>query len=250
MRMPKYAVYTGTRNLYERMVPAVKSLLMHSDVDKVYLLIEDDTLMYDDETYCIPEGLVETINVSKQTFFKPDGPNMKSKFTYMAMMRAALCEVFPDYDRILSLDVDTIVNKDISELWDIPLGDKYYFGAVLEPSRSGYEGLKYTNIGVAMYNLRKLRDGKAKQVIDILNTKPYRFVEQDVFNYECERHILLIDQCYNVTAFTAPSDHPKIIHFAGIKDWTDDQLYLKYAERSWNEILAYRRRTYPWLENH
>ena len=38
----KAAVYTGTKNLYKAMVPAVKSLVCNSDVDKIYLFIEDD----------------------------------------------------------------------------------------------------------------------------------------------------------------------------------------------------------------
>lgn len=35
---------------------------------------------------------------------------MVSRYTYLAMMRAALAKVFPNIDTILSLDVDTIVN--------------------------------------------------------------------------------------------------------------------------------------------
>ena len=38
----KAAVYCATRNLYLDLIPAVKSLLANSDVDRVYLLIEDD----------------------------------------------------------------------------------------------------------------------------------------------------------------------------------------------------------------
>jgi len=36
------AVYSGTRNIYDRMLIAAKSLLMHSNVEKIYFLIEDD----------------------------------------------------------------------------------------------------------------------------------------------------------------------------------------------------------------
>ena len=68
----KAAAYTGTRNLYSGMVPAVKSLLAHSDVEKVYLLIEDDEF-----PYYLPD-CVETVNVSNQTYFRPGGPNMVS----------------------------------------------------------------------------------------------------------------------------------------------------------------------------
>ena len=54
----KAAVYCGTRNVYQDMIPSMKSLLIHSDVDKIYFLIEDDEFPYP----LPPE--VECINVS------------------------------------------------------------------------------------------------------------------------------------------------------------------------------------------
>lgn len=222
--MIKAAVYTGSRNLYPAMVTAAKSLLANSDVDKIYLLIEDDEIPYD-----IPE-CVETINVSEQKFFQEDGPNMKSGYTYLAMMRAALAYVFPDLDVILSLDVDTIVDKDISDLWSLPLDD-YYFAAAKEEHRS-YEGLFYTNTGVALYNLKKLRDGKADEVIFALNHQRFTWVEQDAFNYLCQGRILEMPSRYNVNTWTAPTEEKRILHYAGISMdvWQTFPEYLKYRD--------------------
>ena len=114
------AVYAGTRNLYNNMVTAAKSLLIHSDVEKIYFLIEDDTFPYE-----LPP-MVECINVSNQPFFRKDGPNYNSSWTYMVLIRAALTKLFPNLNTILSLDVDTIVNQNINYLWDTGL-DNYYF---------------------------------------------------------------------------------------------------------------------------
>lgn len=36
------AVYSGTRNVYSQMLTSAKSLLIHSNVEKIYFLIEDD----------------------------------------------------------------------------------------------------------------------------------------------------------------------------------------------------------------
>ena len=38
------AVYSGTRNVYQDMLTSAKSLLIYSNVDKIYFLIEDDQL--------------------------------------------------------------------------------------------------------------------------------------------------------------------------------------------------------------
>lgn len=207
----KAAVYTGTRNLYPDMVPAVKSLLINSDVERVYLLIEDDKF---------PEYLpdcVETINVSGQEYFRPGGPNMRSKYTYMAMMRATLCHLFPDLDRILSLDVDTIVQEDISELWDLPIED-CYFAASMEPLRTT-DSFLYTNIGVCLYNLEKLRDGKADRVIRELNRREYHWLEQDVMNQFCQGRIYDMPSEYNANNWVLPCENPKVLHFAAIREW-------------------------------
>ena len=124
----KAAVYCGTRNTYDDMLPAIKSLVSHSDVDKIYLLIEDDVFPHELPDY------VETINVSGQEYFTKDGPNYNNGWTYMVLMRAALHRVFLEHDTILSLDIDTIVAKDIFELWDYDIED-CYLAAVKEPHK-------------------------------------------------------------------------------------------------------------------
>lgn len=239
MRNKKVAVYTGTRNLYPDMVPAVKSLLIHSDVDEIWLFIEDDEFPYE-----LPKN-VKIKNVSNQKYFKPDGPNMKSKFTYMAMMRATLYKEFPNLDKILALDVDTLANGDISSLWDIDLEDEYYLAAVKEPARSWREDI-YVNIGVALYNLEMLRDGKGDEVVNALNEEKYTYLEQDVFNLKCKGKILEIGSEYNATDYTAPTNHPKIVHYAGMKleDWRKMPLVDHYYKVPWTDIFEYRKRVY------
>ena len=114
----KTAVYSGTRNLYEAMSTAAKSLLFHSSVDKIYFLIEDDEF---------PEKLpskIETINVSNQEYFPKNSANFKSPFSYMALLRVCYTKLFPNLDKILQLDVDTVVVDNIDELWGIDLTDK------------------------------------------------------------------------------------------------------------------------------
>lgn len=226
----KAAVYTGTRNLYCNMVPAVKSLLINSDVDKIYLLIEDDVFPVE-----LPKE-VECINVSGQTYFVPDGPNMKSQFSYMALMRAALPKVFHDLDTILSLDVDTIVDKDISDIWNIPLGDKYYFAATPEHKRSE-NGFVYTNAGVTLFNLKKLRDdGKVDEVIDVLNTHYFRWVDQDALNYLCQGRIYELSSDFNDTPYTKRPNAIKIKHYAGLKEYGNMSYFNKYRDIPFSEI--------------
>ena len=92
--MDKIAVYSGSRNLYPHMVTAAKSLVVNSSVEKIYFLIEDEQFPYE-----LP-AMVETIDVSGQRYFNPDGPNMKTQFTYMALMRVCYAKLMPEVHEI------------------------------------------------------------------------------------------------------------------------------------------------------
>jgi len=94
----------------------------------------------------------------------------------MVLIRVAYSKIFPDLDRILTIDVDTIVNENISELWDLDLTD-YYLAGVEEIEVSKREG-SYINMGVAMLNLKKMREEhKDDELIFNLNTFWYRWNE-------------------------------------------------------------------------
>lgn len=230
----KCAVYAATRNMYDRLIPSLKSLLINSEVEKVYMLIEDDVFPGE-----LPKE-VECINVSGQKYFRGMGPNNVYPWAYMCMMRAALYKVLPDIDAVLSLDVDTIIDGDISGLWKFTLDD-YYFAAVAEPDRCE-EGKPYTNTGVALFNLAKLRDGKGDEIINALNWRRYFILEQDCLNELCRGAIGLLPSIYNASEFTAPCDNPAIVHYAGIRDWDDIPLVQKYKDIPWSEIRKPVRR--------
>lgn len=221
----------GTRNIYHDMIPCIKSVLKNTDVDKIYLLIEDDEF-----TEWLPNKC-KCINVSGQELFDPEGPNYKSHWTYMAMMMCGLTKYIPD-EKVLYLDYDVLVLEDISELWDMDMTD-YYFAAGIEPQRSR-KNYTYCNTGVVMFNLDKLReDGKDDEAIHALNTKVYRFPDQDVMNDVCQGHIRILDPMYSHTLVgcTQKSKHPKIKHYAGMLNWQTSPRILMYRNMKWKDIL-------------
>ena len=225
----RIAVYHGSREIYPDMVSASKSLLTHTKVDKVYFLIEDDVFPFP-----LP-SVIETRNVRGLVpqYFRPDGPNYNSQWTPTGMIRYALTKVFPEYDKVLSIDADTIVMEDIGELWDLPL-DGYYFAAAREPILSQHLRILYTNAGVLMLNLKKLReDRKDDEIISALNKRHFFFVGQDAINFCCQGGILEIPSDYNASNFTLPSENKKVLHFAGDREWIKGELATQYREMPW-----------------
>lgn len=231
-RAKKHAAYCGTRAIYVDMEMSAKSLIANSDVDVVHFVIEDAEF---------PRPLPDIIQVhdlSGQTYFDPNGPNMRSGYTYMAMMRAALCHILPRVSKVLSMDADTICTQDVSEIWDLPIDD-CYFSMSHEWHRTG-NGFLYCNAGVALYNLKKLRDGKADEVIGVLNTRKYTWLEQDLMNYLCQGRIHDMPATYNSNWWTNKNaTGSKIVHYAGVKraEWADQPLPRKWRAMPWDEVM-------------
>ena len=214
--MTKAVVYSGTRNVYYKMMPAVKSLLKNTNVDQVFFLIEDDIFPYN-----LPQK-VKCINVKNQQWFKKETcVNWDAGYgEYMVLLRAVYPQLFPQLDVILSLDNDTIVNSDISNLWDIDISN-YYIAGVRDTPAFNRNGL-YVNAGVLLYNLKKLREDKMdEKMIRALNTIKRDFHEQDLFNEMYKGHILELPTEYNSHPLFVNFDPKKrkIYHYAGFHDY-------------------------------
>ena len=216
--MERVAVYAGTRNLYEVMKTAVTSLLANTRMARVYLLIEDNEFPYP-----MPDN-VKAFNVSNQKFFPEDGANFKSKWTYMAMIRVAFSKMFHREQRALWLDCDTIVDADISELFEMDMTGRYFAG--VREFRKG----EYINTGVLVMNLEEIRrDGIDDKLIAMMNRKKLELPDQDAINQVAKGKILFLESGFNVCPFTEPPEVLKIYHYAAREIWDNDPLYRKYS---------------------
>jgi len=228
--MRRVVVYAGTRAVYRNMVIAAKSLLAHTKIHRVYFLIEDDEF----QEY-LP-SVIECINVSGQTWFDPAGPNYSSPWTYMSLMRLAIPELFPNERRALWLDTDTIVEKDIGELFDVDLGDNYV-AMVEEPVRSKYPFI-YHNSGVVLMDLEKLRDvGVYRKWIRLVNAVQYTAPDQDMINIFCQGEILTLPPEWNDAGhITQSTDDPYIRHYGGSLKWVEPEIFGLYEKSKWRVI--------------
>lgn len=247
--MEKIAVYSGSRNLYPHMSTAAKSLVANSSVDRIVFLIEDPVY-----PHVVPE-LVETIDVSGQGWFNPGGPNMKTQFTYMALLRVCYAKLLPDAGRVLQLDVDTVVVDDIDALWALDMGEAW-LAAVREPPRyvqghrTDYKpwGERYYNVGVAMFNLDQIRKDRIDDfLIHALNTEYLRYIDQDAWDKYGNTRCIDLPMRYNECMVTGYTDDPAIVHYAGYGNgWIQDgytecprlEHHKKYREMSWDEAMA------------
>ena len=135
-----------------------------------------------------------------------------SKTTYY---RLFIADMFPQYDKVIYIDSDTVILGDISELYNHDIGD-YYVGAVSDPVIAqtdlfseyaqkvlGIDRYHYFNAGVLMINCRQFRNNNIlNKFIDLINT--YTFVvaqDQDYLNILCKDRVLWINAKWNTEVF-------------------------------------------------
>lgn len=139
--------------------------------------------------------------------------------------RVVIPYLFPDYDKVLVVDVDTICQKDLAELFNTNI-DEYYIGAVKDTVMQGYlngarkeflpylknklrliNPYNYVNTGVLIFNCKKFRDKYTQDyIVNFIkeNMTNVWIYEQDMINKLCDNNILFLDQTWNY--FTQTSD--------------------------------------------
>ena len=230
--MRRVAVYAGTRNVYGMMAAAAKSLLAHTHMDTIYFLIEDD-----DFPEPLP-GPIGTVNVTfggmnAKKLFDQNGPNFSSQWTWMSLVRLVLPYLLELEKRVLWLDVDTIVEQDIGDLFDRDLAGNYV-AMVEEPVRSKYP-FTYYNAGVMLMDLDKLRrDGIMWKWLQLINREPFTAKDQDVINLICQGEILTLGPEWNCAGhITQNAEDPYIRHYAGSLRPSGAAAFARYEKAEW-----------------
>lgn len=157
-----------------------------------------------------------------------------------------------DIDKIIYLDADTVVLKDLSDLYNTDLANNYV-GAVndWESTWSDNRNQKYFNNGVMLLNLKKMRqDNIGAQLIDFKrkNTNN-RFVTQDVFNNVMNGKVLFLPLIYNTFA-TEYDDDKDVYPYKHKKDFQKAVAIIHYCgysnHKPWRQIDFRRKSDRIW----
>lgn len=228
---PRYVVYAADKRVQNMMLSAAKSLLAHTTVTKIFLLVDNDDVGKD-----LPP-VFQTINVSRQDIFPQNGPNIMPFYGVMTTLRAALTRLLPSsVDTVLWLDPDTVVSNDISDLWNYDISN-HYFAAVEEVRNHNHTKKPYYNAGVMLMNLAKFReDGKDTEVINDINTTKYEHLEQDALNFLCDPRILPLPSAYSVSFVSELCEHPRITHYLAKAKPQFKTAVQPYANIPWHQL--------------
>ena len=220
-------LYTATRNYYPYLQWTITSLLEHNKVSMLYVFAEDDTIPI--EITCDNR----IINVSDQKYFLPTSPNINTPYSAMSLMRVCAPEIIQE-DKLLYLDVDTIICDDLLPLWETDIVGKWVAWC---PERCGHwkpYGPGYCNAGILLMNLDQMRKDKVTDlIVNALNTKFYQFNEQDAMNELFPKDMTVqIDTRYNESFCCGYTDNPAIVHYAGNWNWYDSRSIYRWEYRA------------------
>ena len=125
--------------------------------------------------------------------------------TYTVYYKLLIPMIFSDFERVIFLDSDTLIFKDISEMYNLPFNDTYVLGYPFHTPwtayRFGIRPKKYINAGVLLINIKKIReDGKDSELMEVTRKKGSKafFLEQDTINYVYHKKIGLLPLKYGI----------------------------------------------------
>ena len=177
---------------------SMKSIMLSQNVDTYilfYILVSSNIKREEKE---VIDKVCQQHNNCKIKYFEIDerykGINTHGYIKWSTAMfyRLMLPELLPNEKKVLYLDCDTLIYKDLTKIYNYDITGKYFTG-MLEPRDLSYLGINvknYINTGVMMLNLEELRLGNvSKKLEEFLIKYNFKllFPVNDSINTICHR---------------------------------------------------------------
>lgn len=124
--------------------------------------------------------------------------NSNTSFSPYSMIRLLVCDIKEiTVDKIIYLDCDTMLCKDIKEFYDVDISN-YEFAATRDIVGHHFFGNRYCNSGTLYFNLKKARETKLfEKCIKFVKTKHSFMPDQDALNKKAKYKLVLKDYRFN-----------------------------------------------------
>jgi lipopolysaccharide biosynthesis glycosyltransferase len=208
---------------------SILSVIIHNPVDRICFEIIDNGLSEDDKKSIIrvitDGGAVyrfhKMVDLSARMGFDPP----KFQNSYGLYGRLFLPELMPNDNKVIYLDCDTLILRNLSELYDIELGS-YWVGGVKDTISINYlyklglvDADVYINSGVLLINLDEWRKNSVtSSIISYIksHSEDNSLPDQDAINVVCKGNISILDPCFNVMSPLYLMSYENIIGYFNI----------------------------------
>lgn len=244
---------TITDNYAQYAAPCISSLTRHANPERHYrIIIMFDKLSFKNRVRlrslvtknCAIEFHKMKYNLYMRVILKYCSTKTGSGDFYSSavyLYRTFIPRLFPQYEKAIYIDADTILAGDISELYDIDLGEKV-MAARVDPKVAAVPEFisyvenaldvpakEYVNSGVLLMDLKKLRKlHYITKMTDLMNKYDASLVapDQDYFNVILKGKVLHLPAKWNAQFGEEMSAKGvKLLHFnLGKKPWFHDDV--------------------------
>ena len=211
---------------------AMQSIIDHTTSSVFFHILIDDTVSDENKDRLL---YIAENSGNKLVFHKIDTSKLATisilsgRFTIGTFFRALLPDIVDGLKKIIYLDADIFVNRDIRELWDMEMENCCLLAAPNAPylpvvvAKGLVKAEEYFNSGVLYMNLDEIRkNGNLfQQMEDFLHKMPDSTLpDQDALNVIFNTRKKLIDESWNYFTLLArmessPKMENKIYHYAG-----------------------------------
>lgn len=158
-------------------------------------------------------------------------------------------------DRVIYLDVDVVVEQDLTPLFRTALDDRYLAGVTApayrrhSDARAARIGLpsydRYVNAGVLLMNLANIRrDGLEERFIE-LAAQDLKADDQDALNIACYDAIKLLPPHFNLMTKYRPANIDEFLAYPGVSEsWTREECEEALSAPT---VIHYADKRKPWL---
>lgn len=223
-----------------------KIYILHTDIDQESRTIFTDRLNREN---------VECIFINVTTYVSGYVLQAKQHISTETFYRFLILEILKDYSKVIYLDSDMIIRRDLADLFQIDIGD-CLIAATKDPDFAGQCNMKnsemlqycqnviglknpslYFQAGVLLFHVAEFNKVTSTQALfEMADTGIYRFSDQDILNIVCKGRVFYLDMAWNMLfdcdhfrwhnviryaphtildEYEEARKHPYIIHYAG-----------------------------------
>ncbi len=208
---------------------------------------------------------IEYVDVADRMDGLQDKMHLRDYYTNAIYYRIFIPSLFPQYDKIIYLDCDIVLNEDISKLYNVRLG-RNIVAAVHEEAMSSFEcfgayseeflgvpRMQYFNSGLLVINTAEYRKEKIEtRFIELMLAHKFEVApDQDYLNVLLQGRTKLVDVGWNKTPIPDkefPEKDVKLVHYKlNFKPWhyagvKYEEYFWKYAKETpyYDDLIAMR----------
>jgi lipopolysaccharide biosynthesis glycosyltransferase len=216
-----------------------------------YLIIPNN---FSDNNIQFLYSLYEQYDYFNITFIKMDNRYDKAFISYhisvQTYYRCSLGELLPNLNKIIYLDTDVIIYKDLSNFFNLNFNGKVILGQVGAANNSPKTGYYMINNGILLLNLKEMRNMQVEKKILNLLQKGYKFSfhDQTIINKLLRKYLGIFPPKYHIRPF---KNHQELLSFNNKTGnlYDNDLFYFSWKYPTIKHFLGYYKPIYNNINN-